>query len=112
MNWCSEYGKWGKVHFEYYSGFYGKNAIRKKALELVDFSQSEDRADAVYSNGVLQVSVSYSFDEQGYFVQKFIFDFKKMTLLLNAINETYDKYGSAQIEECLKSVLLYGNYTA
>ena len=73
MNWCSEYGKWGKVHFEYYSGFYGKNAIRKKALELVDFSQSEDRADAVYSNGVLQVSVGYSFDERGYFVQKFIF---------------------------------------
>lgn len=73
MNWCSEYGKWGKVHFEYYSGFYGKYAIKKKALELVSFSQNNNRADAVYSNGVLQVSVGYFFDEYGYFVQKFIF---------------------------------------
>ena len=73
MNWCADYGKWGKVHFEYYGGFYGNYKSKKKALELVEFSQSDNEANAIYTNGALQVTVNYQFDNKGYLVQRYVF---------------------------------------
>ena len=74
MNWCIENGRWGYVHSINYDNLGGDYKSRMKEMKLVSFTESDDNAVSVYSNDILQVTVMRSFDVNGNFAEKFIFE--------------------------------------
>lgn len=71
MNWCSDDGKWGFVHYINYDNIWGDYKSRMKEMSLESFTQSTDSAVSVYSNGLLRATVSRSFDGNGNLVERF-----------------------------------------
>lgn len=73
MNWCRSDGNWGYVHQINYDNIYGDYKSRMKIMQLKTFTQDDDHAVSVYSNGVLNVRVERFFDSEGNLREKFIF---------------------------------------
>ncbi len=74
MNWCIEDGKWGYIHCINYDNIWGDYKSRMQEMQLIAFSEDENNAVSVYTNGNLQVTVNRMFDCSGNIVERFTFE--------------------------------------
>lgn len=84
MNWVRDDGKWGCIYHKAYKN--GRDTVYD-AAELTAFSEDNESAEAVFSNGVIQVIERSSFDKDGNFVQNYkIKNISSSVLFLNEYN--------------------------
>lgn len=89
MNWISEIGKWGYIHTYYHALCNPKTEKNPNGMELIEFSEENNVAKAVFCDDRIKVTNENFFDERQNFVQRFTL--KNISGSAMFLNET--KYG-------------------